>query len=573
MIDVHHLRVAVNDDLTGTTALVGDGDAKWTPAELAAHARAVSATTIAAPRATATAVDITKVPGQPPVIHVDGGEVAVWPKLALSGITGQVLPDPANAGHWLIDVAGGYGGVPGRLWTAKGSVDTVAVAAAIDLEAAKFQLDKLAPILEHSAVVDYAGTSVDTKIHVELDRAGVKFAGNFHLRGLNVGHPLIADKEVHDLDLAGDVAGSFDRAERRLELTRADLVSRNMPFSITGTVIAPHPREGVELGPHGLQVVKLHLVVPPIDCQRVLEAIPTDLAPYLGGYRLKGVFDTDIAVDIDWTNLDATELGGHVGLSHCTVIDQPSDSPKRLKTEFEQYVEVDKGQWVSFKVGPSNPDYVPFDDISPYLVNSIMSTEDSGFRYHHGFIPSEFKTALINDLKAGAFRQGASSITMQMVKNVLLYREKTLARKLQELFLTWHVENTLSKDRIMEIYLNVIEYGPGLYGIGPASWHFFSKPAKDLTPVEAAFFSTILPAPKQRYEQYCAGTLTKWTDAKIQRILKIMLDRKRLTQAEYDTAIVTPLLFAKDDSESEEDCMRRVRKAIRNARPTNPLHK
>jgi membrane peptidoglycan carboxypeptidase len=167
--------------------------------------------------------------------------------------------------------------------------------------------------------------------------------------------------------------------------------------------------------------------------------------------------------------------------------------------------------------------------------------------------------------------QGASSITMQMVKNVLLYREKTLARKLQELFLTWHVENTLTKDRILEIYLNVIEYGPGLYGIGPAAYHFFGKKAKDLNPTEAAFFSTILPAPKERYKQYCAGTLTRWTEGKIDRILQIMLKRDRLTQAEYDTAIATPLLFSKDGMESEEDCMKRVKKAIKNARPTNPL--
>ncbi len=71
---------------------------------------------------------------------------------------------------------------------------------------------------------------------------------------------------------------------------------------------------------------------------------------------------------------------------------------------------------------------------------------------------------------------------MQMVKNVLLYREKTLARKLQELFLTWHVENTLTKDRIIEIYLNVIEYGPGLYGIGPAAQHYFGKAAEGPQP-------------------------------------------------------------------------------------------
>ena len=83
---------------------------------------------------------------------------------------------------------------------------------------------------------------------------------------------------------------------------------------------------------------------------------------------------------------------------------------------------------MSFDVGPSNDEFVPLDQISPYLIKSIMSTEDSAFYQHHGFITSEFRTALINNLKAGKFVQGASSITMQMVKNVLLYREKTLAR-------------------------------------------------------------------------------------------------------------------------------------------------
>ena len=320
-----------------------------------------------------------------------------------------------------------------------------------------------------------------------------------------------------------------------------------------------------------MQIVKLRLGIPPIDCQRLLTAIPPEMAPYMVGYKMRGVFDADIHLDIDWADLDTTQLDGYIGIKHCRVVDEPADSPKRLKDEFEHYVEVEKGEWTSFVVGPTNEDFVPLDQISPYLIKSIMSTEDSGFYFHHGFIPTEFRTALVNNLKAGKFIQGASSITMQMVKNVLLYREKTLARKLQELFLTWHVENTLTKDRILEIYLNVIEYGPGLYGIGPASREFFGKAPKDLNPVEAAFFSTILPAPKDRYRQYCAGTLTKWTNGKIQRIIALMLKRDRLTQVEYDAAMATPLLFVKDGTETEEHCMKRVTKAIKNARPTNPL--
>jgi len=610
-IRVTHGKLLANDELTGATGLVADADATWTPERLVGEARGVTATTLNAPRASAAKLAVEKLAGATPTVSIEGGEISLWPKLALSGIGGKVVANPSHRGEYIIDLAGSYGGVPGRLWTARGGFDSVALTASIDLEAAKFQLDRLAPILEHSAVVDYATTSVDTKLHVDVDPLGARFSGSFHLTGLNVGHPMIAEREVRDFDLSGQIAGSFERAGRKLELTQGDFVARNLPFSITGVVTAPgtaglaavgHPpavgepvapppspdrspaaveklavaddkahAEPPRSGPFGMQVVKLRLVVPPIDCQRVLNAIPVELAPYMAGYKVRGTFDADIHVDIDWRDLDATLLDGSVGIKHCKVTDEPADSPKRLKDEFEHSVEVEQGEWISFDVGPSNDEFVPFDQISPYLVKSIMSTEDSAFYEHHGFIPTEFRTALVNNLKAGKFVQGASSITMQMVKNVLLYREKTLARKLQELFLTWHVENTLEKDRILEIYFNVIEYGPGLYGIGPAAYHYFGKKPKDLTPTEAAFFSTILPSPKERYKQYCAGTLTKWTTGKIERTLQIMLKRDRLTQSEYDAAIATPLLFSKDGMESEDDCMKRVKKAIKNARPTNPL--
>jgi len=620
-IHLTHGKLLVNDELTGATALVADGEATWTPAGLTAEARGVTATTLNAPRASADKIVVEKLAGATPTVSIEGGEISLWPKLALSGIGGKIVANPDRRAEYVIDLAGGYGGVPGRLWTARGGFDAEALTASIDLEAAKFQLDRLAPILEHSAVVDYATTSVDTTLHVDVDRLGARFAGSFHLSGLNVGHPMIAEKEVRDLDLSGQIAGSFARAGKKLELTQGDFVMRNMPFSITGVVaatppvapavpaapapapspaavvagaiagaVAPPGKPAVSVapaaltdpddkahhdppraGPFGMQIVKLRLVIPPIDCQRVLNAIPTELAPFMAGYKMRGKFDADLHVDIDWNDLDATLLDGNVGIRNCKVTDEPADSPKRLTEEFEHSVEVEQGEWISFDVGPTNDEFVPLEDISPYLIKSIMSTEDSAFYEHHGFIPTEFRTALVNNLKAGKFVQGASSITMQMVKNVLLYRDKTLARKLQELFLTWHVENTLTKDRILEIYFNVIEYGPGLYGIGPAAYQFFGKKPKDLTPTEAAFFSTILPSPKERYKQYCAGTLTKWTTDKIERVLKIMLSRDRLTQSEYDTAIATPLAFSKDGMESEDDCMKRVKKAIKNARPTNPL--
>ncbi len=586
-ITVTHGKLFADDAVTGTTALVEDGGATWKPGELIAQGRNVSATTVAAPGATATALTITKRRGQPPLVAIEGGELRVLAGLSLTGIAGTVAADGTNPGQYRVDVAGGYGGVPGNLWTARGGIDPKAFTATIDLEAAKFQLDRLAPILATTPVVDYQSTSVDTKVRLSLARDGATFAGEMNLHGLNVGHPKIAEKEVRDLDLEANVEGRFDRATRSLVLSRGDFKARDVPFSVTGEVAKPRTQEQVPAqvakvdddddqavkikteGPGGIKVLKMHVVVPPVECQTFLSALPEEMVPYMVGYQMKGTFSTDITLEVDWNNLDATKLGGSVGIRGCKVTSEPPTSPRRLRSEFEHSVEYEEDRFREITVGPSNPDFVPYEQISPNLVNSIMSTEDSAFMSHRGFIVSEFRSALVKDLKAGRFKYGASSITMQMVKNVLLYRDKTLMRKFQELFLTWHVENTLEKERILEIYFNVIEYGPNLYGIGPAARYYFGKSAAELLPREAAFFSSILPSPKDRHRQYCQNELWKWSAAKIDRILGIMLKRNRLTQADYDLAMATPLVFHKpEDAEPESQCIARTKKAIRAARAT-----
>src|SRR4030095_5992140 len=193
-----------------------------------------------------------------------------------------------------------------------------------------------------------------------------------------------------------------------------------------------------------------------------------------------------------------------------------------------------------------------------------LTTEDGMFYEHKGFIVSEFRTALVKDLQAGYFKYGASSITMQLVKNVLRTREMTVSRKLKELFLTWYVEQTLDKDRILEIYLNAIEFGPGIYGIGHATHPYFGKPPRDINPVEAAFFSTILPNPKKRHLQYCDNKLARWAEAKIQRILKLELDRERLTEAEYTVAAATPLTFVYPADFDAKACRKETERIIKN---------
>ena len=519
------------------------------------------ATSAAGPSARAASVEVSRADGKLEATVADG-ELSIWTGLSLTGIGGTV-GDAPTVGQLVIDLAGGYGGVAGTLWTARGWVEPAAKAGQVRVKADAFSLAKLAPILEGKPVlVDYPKTTVDVDLTIARRGDVGTLAGGFHVADLTVNHAMVADKPIQIESLSGDVAATYDRSTRTLTLTKGEFGTRGLPFALTGDVTV-----GPRLRPSRLTG---RFVVPTVPCQQVLDALPPQVTADLAGFALSGMFATDLHLAIDWANLQATDLGGSVAINGCRARRVSPDMTK-LKDGFEHWVEVEEGEWLSFWIGPDNPDFVPIEQVAPYLLLSLQTTEDSAFYKHHGFIPREFRTALVKNLEAGKFKFGASSITMQTVKNVLLYRQKTLVRKFEELFLTWAIENFLEKDRIFEIYVNAIEYGPGLYGIGPAAREYFGKPASEITPKEAAFFSSILPNPKERYKQYCKGELRRQTEDKIGRILAKMLERQRLTQEEYDAAVATPLVFVKDGTETEAECLKRADRALKNARPTNPM--
>ena len=137
-LTVTKISLLADDAITGTTALVGDADATWTPDLIVAHGKKLSATTPGAPKAALAAIEVRKASGVEPVVTVDGGELALWRELSFSGIGGQIVANPDKKGDYIIDLAGGWGGVPGTLWTAKGHFDPRALVGSLDLEAAKF---------------------------------------------------------------------------------------------------------------------------------------------------------------------------------------------------------------------------------------------------------------------------------------------------------------------------------------------------------------------------------------------------------------------------------------------------
>jgi len=141
--------------------------------------------------------------------------------------------------------------------------------------------------------------------------------------------------------------------------------------------------------------------------------------------------------------------------------------------------------------------WVPFSKISPYLVKAVLIAEDDKFWKHEGFDFEAIQKAIEKDIQAKKFKFGGSTVTQQLAKNLYFSPEKSFFRKIGEALITWRMEKVLSKRRILELYLNVVEWGEGIFGVEAASRHYFGKPSSELAPGEAARLASVLPNPKK----------------------------------------------------------------------------
>ena len=177
--------------------------------------------------------------------------------------------------------------------------------------------------------------------------------------------------------------------------------------------------------------------------------------------------------------------------------DCSSQPLKALRRDFNYWIYTSKGERTYRTSGPGSRDWVPFGAMSPHLHTAAVTCEDPGFLAHRGYIPQAFENSLKDDLKQGRFLRGGSTITMQLAKNLWLYRDKTLTRKLQEVLLAIALESCFTKSEILELYLNVVEFGPDLYGIGAAVQHYFHTTPEALSPEQAFYLALLLPHPRK----------------------------------------------------------------------------
>lgn len=214
----------------------------------------------------------------------------------------------------------------------------------------------------------------------------------------------------------------------------------------------------------------------------------------------------------------------------------PVTDLKDPKTNVKIQVKDWHGDYHQYLLGPKNRNWTPSASIPAEMKWAVILAEDSNFYKHEGVDVKAIKKAIKHDLEKKSLARGASTITQQTAKNIYLSREKTITRKFKELYLALRMEQELTKGRIIELYLNVVELGPMVYGVGHASRYYFGKPASDLTPRECAFLAAMLPGPRVAYNPYRnMAKVLRRSDM----ILKLLKSKGVLSEEEYASAVAT----------------------------------
>jgi len=291
--------------------------------------------------------------------------------------------------------------------------------------------------------------------------------------------------------------------------------------------------------------VDLEVLIQKLDFQKLLRALPAELSPGDEVPAIGGVLSAQFQLKGPARRPERLELTAKLDL---TGLHPLNESSNRLANSFEYRPAGGQGPSAVI-VGEKNPSFAPLVRIPPFLVSAVLLSEDAGFFGHRGFDFQEIKSSLVEATEEKRAR-GASTITQQLAKNLYLSRERTYARKIREAIATLALEASLPKSRILEIYLNIIEWGPGIHGIGPAAQHYFGRDIGELTPKEAAFLATIIPNPIKYHVYYRQGALSEVWERRVHELLVKMRDRGVLNEKEFAEADEAPIVFASNETKN-----------------------
>ena len=281
------------------------------------------------------------------------------------------------------------------------------------------------------------------------------------------------------------------------------------------------------------KIFALKLKIPKMKALDFITSLPTGLFRHFEGMEAQG--DFSYSLNFEYNNHKPNDLIFESKLKPegIKITKYGEADLNKINGEFV-YRAIDKGVLQRpVSVGKSNPNFTPLSAISPYLQKCVLTSEDPSFFNHRGFINEAFKQSIAKNIRTKKFSRGASTISMQLVKNVFLTREKTLSRKLEEILLVYILENNhiSSKERMLEVYFNIIEWGPNVYGIGEASQFYFQKKPSDLNVNQCLFLATIIPNPKGFMGKFDADNKLKPSAKQTEKFLTNLMFRRNILMA------------------------------------------
>ncbi len=353
-----------------------------------------------------------------------------------------------------------------------------------------------------------------------------KSSGEFHLDGfasitnLKINHPKIARQDVVIKNARFDYRFLFG----------SNFLSIDSSSTVQLNKIKLHPYLAYETEED--TIYKLKVNIPKMKAQDFVSSLPQGLFTHFEGMEADGNFDYHLNFKFNQNKPDQLVFDSNLKKEKLRITKYGEANLNKLNSEFTYRAIIKDILQRPILVGSANPNYVTLDQISPYLQKCVLTSEDPSFFNHRGFINEAFKQSILKNIRTKKFSRGASTISMQLVKNVFLTREKTLSRKLEEILLVYLLENNriASKERMLEVYFNIIEWGPDVYGISEASQFYFQKKPIDLTLNECLYLARIIPSPsKFMYQFDGAGKLKNYALKQEQFLQNLMLRRGLLT--------------------------------------------
>ncbi len=342
------------------------------------------------------------------------------------------------------------------------------------------------PFLDDSHGLQWRFKTLSAKLDFEKESSAFKIRADVNTQDFHINHWRLAKEEVSVPK--GQLKVQLNIRDDAVEL---DSSSQCMLNSISCNLFAAYhskPNPGFSL------MIKM----PETISDSFFHSLPQGIFHTLKGISCTGTLSYDLLFSINPEQPDSLTFVSSFKRKNFQITHYGEENYARINRTFT-YDAFDKDRFVrSIIIGPENQKFTPLAQINSYLVKSVLQSEDPSFMLHRGFLPEAFRESVVKNYKERRFARGGSTISMQLVKNVFLSRDKTVSRKVEEALIVYLIENLslVSKERMLEIYLNVIEWGPNIYGIHEAARFYFNKKTSELTLQESIFLAGIIPKPK-----------------------------------------------------------------------------